>query len=418
MYLGIPPFGQTVRTISEKIAIQDQVDFYPDGGYLPGYIDIDMNGQGLLSSDVIATDGIKVTLKVKANALDEFRSVAYWPVSLVDTYRKSEADAKFATPSSVTPGGISDKANTSTGYMAMPVGNNAQRPVTPASGMYRMNSQNNTPEWYDPVAAAWIPFSSLSVYNVDTLAVAGGGGGAGANGGGGGAGGMAVLNSGVVAGTSYTITIGAGGSGSGNTVGVRGGNGSNTTSGGITAIGGGGGASFNNSAWPGASGGSGGGGGGLDAAGAGNNGGSGTSGQGNTGGGGGRNNTQNSGGGGGGAGAIGGTASASNAGGGGAGLSWYNGATYAGGGGGGSNGASGASGGSGGGGAGVLNGTGGAGSANTGGGAGGGTTAGGTGGSGIVVVRYPGGQRGTGGVVTSSGGFTFHTFTSSGTFTA
>jgi hypothetical protein len=42
----------------------------------------------------------------------------------------------------------------------------------------------------------------------------------------------------------------------------------------------------------------------------------------------------------------------------------------------------------------------------------------GSGGSGIVIVRYAGAQRGTGGTVTSSGGYTYHTFTSSGTFTA
>jgi hypothetical protein len=35
-----------------------------------------------------------------------------------------------------------------------------------------------------------------------------------------------------------------------------------------------------------------------------------------------------------------------------------------------------------------------------------------------VVIRYFGAQRATGGTVTSSGGFTIHTFTSSGTFTA
>jgi hypothetical protein len=40
------------------------------------------------------------------------------------------------------------------------------------------------------------------------------------------------------------------------------------------------------------------------------------------------------------------------------------------------------------------------------------------GGSGIVIIRYAGAQRGTGGTVTSSGGYTYHTFTSSGTFTA
>jgi hypothetical protein len=41
-----------------------------------------------------------------------------------------------------------------------------------------------------------------------------------------------------------------------------------------------------------------------------------------------------------------------------------------------------------------------------------------SGGSGIVIIRYAGVQRGTGGTVTSSGGYTIHTFTSSGTFTA
>ena len=44
---------------------------------------------------------------------------------------------------------------------------------------------------------------------------------------------------------------------------------------------------------------------------------------------------------------------------------------------------------------------------------------GGTGGSGVVVIRYvSSSQRGTGGTVTSSGGYYYHTFTSSGTYTA
>jgi hypothetical protein len=33
-------------------------------------------------------------------------------------------------------------------------------------------------------------------------------------------------------------------------------------------------------------------------------------------------------------------------------------------------------------------------------------------------VRYLGAQRGTGGIVTSVGGYTIHTFATSGTFTA
>jgi len=68
----------------------------------------------------------------------------------------------------------------------------------------------------------------------------------------------------------------------------------------------------------------------------------------------------------------------------------------------------------------------GSGGVNTGGGGGGGDQSalqsyrgvGGNGGSGIVVIRYEGGQRGTGGTISSSGGFTYHLFTSSGIFTA
>lgn len=46
------------------------------------------------------------------------------------------------------------------------------------------------------------------------------------------------------------------------------------------------------------------------------------------------------------------------------------------------------------------------------------STSGGTaGGSGVVIIRYLGAQVATGGTVTSSGGYTIHTFTSTGTFT-
>ena len=65
------------------------------------------------------------------------------------------------------------------------------------------------------------------------------------------------------------------------------------------------------------------------------------------------------------------------------------------------------------------------GTANTGGGGGGvgwngtaGQGTGGAGGSGIVILRYSGIQRGSGGTVYSSGGYTYHKFTSSGTYTA
>lgn len=93
--------------------------------------------------------------------------------------------------------------------------------------------------------------------------------------------------------------------------------------------------------------------------------------------------------------------------------------TYAGGGGG-ATWASGTpgSGGSGGGGNGVDGGNGQNAAANTGGGGGGAnnTFIGGSGGSGIVIIRYAGAPCATGGTITSAGGYTVHTFTSSGTF--
>jgi hypothetical protein len=73
----------------------------------------------------------------------------------------------------------------------------------------------------------------------------------------------------------------------------------------------------------------------------------------------------------------------------------------------------------------LLDSTGGDGGANTGGGGGGVgqsqyqsyTGIGGAGGSGIVVIRYAGAQRTTGGTVTMDKGYTYHAFTTSGIFT-
>jgi hypothetical protein len=250
--------------------------------------------------------------------------------------------------------------------------------------------------------------------------------------GGGGAGGLLTNTATLSPTTTYTVTVGAGGAA---TAGF-GNNGSNSVLSGtglttVTSVGGGGGGNAASNS-NGSAGGSGGGGGGDSS----NNGvgGAGTVGQGNTGGtassnGGG---TQFAGGGGGGASAVGVNASSFSIGGaGGAGTaSSISGSsvTYAGGGGGGayifgSTGTNGA-GGAGGGGAGGANGTNAiSGTANTGGGGGGngfnslGSQQGvsGKGGSGIVIISYLGAQQFSGGVVTSSGGNTIHTFTTSGT---
>jgi len=92
-YVGVPPFGQTVRTVTERIAQQDQTIFYPDGGYLPGYIDVELDGSDLGSQDFTATDGLSVVLAQKAGAGSLFRTKAYWPVSLIDTMRRGEINS-------------------------------------------------------------------------------------------------------------------------------------------------------------------------------------------------------------------------------------------------------------------------------------------------------------------------------------
>ena len=286
---------------------------------------------------------------------------------------------------------------------------------------------------YIDATQGWIAFNGFSTppvgaYSVEYLLVAGGGGGGSVasstpGGGGGGAGGLLTTSTSFIPGTSYTVTLGAGGSGTSASYGFNGGNSAIVTI--NTSIGGGGGGGWNTTYPNGQAGGSGGGGAYSQA------GNSGTAGQGNNGGAG---ETPNqAGGGGGGAGQVGGNASAGTGGRGGNGASYSisgTAVTYAGGGGGGggtTNGQPGGVGGSGGGGAGGPWGTQGvSATANTGGGGGGcggyNTSVtfvnGGNGGSGIAVIRYAGAQRGTGGTVTSSGGYTIHTFTSSGTYTA
>lgn len=265
--------------------------------------------------------------------------------------------------------------------------------------------------------------------DIEYLVVGGGGSGgpsvttAGNVGSGGGGGGQVKTGTIVLrTGDSETVVIGAGGTVANTGVPGNGNNGGDSKFGQITSVGGGGGAGSGTSGNLAAkSGGNGGGGSSYNTTGAagetgGYSGGNGLSGVGS--------------GGGGGAGANGSNAVTGQAGAGGAGLlSSISGTpTYYGGGGGAggsSGGASAGAGGNGGGGAGGSSATtwnGVNGTANTGGGGGGagglaaGAKSAGNGGSGVVIARYRGIQRATGGTVTQSSGYTIHTFTSSGTF--
>lgn len=363
----------------------------------------------IVDADVNSAAGIANT---KIAGLGTLATVS--PTGTPDSTKFLRGDNSWQTVA-VTPTAVSDQNNTSTGYFDLPAGTTAQRPGSPTAGMIRYNTSNSQYEVYS--GSSWQGVLTTGAgYSIEYLVIGGGGaGGAGYQGGGGGAGGMVSGSFQLASGVAYSVTIGAGGTAANNTAGS--GNGSTFEN--ILALGGGcGGGEPSGGGYNAQSGGSGGGGSwygpavgqpGAGAGGQGNRGGFGSSGG-------------YAGGGGGGASAVGGDSNTgtSTGGAGGAGrASSISGSsvTYAGGGGGSYRGGNPGSGGSGGGGSAGNPGT--AGTANTGGGGGAGQFSGGAaGGSGIVIIRYLGSQRGSGGTVTSSGGYTIHTFTTSGTYTA
>jgi hypothetical protein len=125
-----------------------------------------------------------------------------------------------------------------TGYFTLPVGNTAQRPNSPTSGMWRYNTTLNCIEWYDPSTGTWKNTSEGPSISVEYLVVAGGGGG---SSGAGGAGGLLTGTITDIAKNSiYIVTVGGGGNGgSASGGGTQGVNGSNSVFGTLTAVGGG-----------------------------------------------------------------------------------------------------------------------------------------------------------------------------------
>ena len=308
-----------------------------------------------------------------------------------------------------------------TGGFIPPTGTTAQRNGTPLNGELRYNTTTNALEAWSGVA--WVNLT-ISNYSASYLIVAGGGSGgastyasgSGAGGGGGGAGGMRTGTATLTIGTSYTITIGAGGAAVGGTANnyFQGNPGNDSSAFSLTSTGGGYGGS---PGYYGGGGGSGGGGGYLYT------GGTGTSGQGTAGGAGQGGTPPYTGGGGGGATQAGNTGGQGVGGNGTASSITGSSVTYAGGGGANDFIGSAYAGGSGGGGAGGANGTnGGTNLGGGGGGAGGGTYTSGAGGSGVVIfsiptANYTGTTTGSP-TITTSGSLTILKYTSSGTYTA
>jgi hypothetical protein len=82
-YIGIPPFGNTVRSVTNVVATASQTTFNIIGGYVIGYVDVFLNGVLLKNAtDYTATDGLTVVLTSGASASDEFQAISYQPISL------------------------------------------------------------------------------------------------------------------------------------------------------------------------------------------------------------------------------------------------------------------------------------------------------------------------------------------------
>jgi hypothetical protein len=427
-YLGIPASGVVTtayRTVTEFTATASQTTFTPPT-YTVGYINVYQNGSLLGSADYTATNGTTVVLAVGATVGDLIVVESFYVSSVLNAIPavNGAVGSTYLANGAATQIFLDSSSGTGTGALRLPVGTTAQRPAG-ATGLIRQNSTTGNPEWWDATTSQWLPFSQNAGYTINYL-VAAGGGGSGTSTvnyamGAGGAGGVINSTTTLVSGASYTIIVGAGAAALGAGTSIYGNSGSNSSISTIGAVaiggGGGGGGTAGGAYSNGLSGGSGG-------SGQQNGtGGAGTVGQGYAGGTGSASSPGWGTGGGGGAGAAGTNGTASAGGVGGIGTLFTITSTYYGGGGGGAVGSGypAAAGGLGGGGAGGSGATGTNGTANTGGGGGGtgiNNVAGSAGGSGIVIIAYLGSQRGTGGAVTSVGGYTIHTFTSSGTYTA
>lgn len=89
-YIGVQPFGQTVRTVTTITATASQTTFSPNGGYTVGYCDVYYNGIKLVEGqDYNASNGTTVVLTTGATANAVVDIVTYGTVTITDAVRRS-----------------------------------------------------------------------------------------------------------------------------------------------------------------------------------------------------------------------------------------------------------------------------------------------------------------------------------------
>jgi hypothetical protein len=164
-YIGNSPGVASQRIVTTFTATASQTTFTPSSGYTVGYLDVYHNGVKLINGDdYTASNGTTFVLASGAASGDVIEAVAYLPRGLSDGYTKAEADARYMDINSVpTPAAVSDAANSSTGYFALPAGTTAQRPGSAATGYTRMNTTTGSVEFYD--GTNWIATNLIPTIN-------------------------------------------------------------------------------------------------------------------------------------------------------------------------------------------------------------------------------------------------------------
>ena len=158
-YIGNSPGVASQRIVTTFTATASQTTFTPSSGYTVGYLDVYHNGVKLINGDdYTASNGTTFVLASGAASGDVIEAVAYLPRGLSDGYTKAEADARYMDPAAV-----SDAANTSTGYFALPSGTTAQRPGSPAAGYSRYNTTTGSLEFYN--GTNWVATNLIPTIN-------------------------------------------------------------------------------------------------------------------------------------------------------------------------------------------------------------------------------------------------------------
>jgi hypothetical protein len=115
-YIGNSPGVSSQRIVNTFTATAGQTTFTPSSGYTVGYVDVYLNGIKLVNgTDYTASNGSTVVFTETAAADDVVEVMAYIPRGMSDGYTKSEADTRYvnSTGDSITGNlsfGDNDKA--------------------------------------------------------------------------------------------------------------------------------------------------------------------------------------------------------------------------------------------------------------------------------------------------------------------